>query len=90
MALRAADLGYLHVHPEGHPGDGVTPAGPGITFALTAPSAGDYRLFLDFQHEDVVRTAEFTLTVAKGTPAAATTIRTEHTGHQPVPGGHTH
>ncbi|WP_067470396.1 hypothetical protein [Nocardia amamiensis] len=89
VALRAADLGYLHVHPEGHPGDGVTPAGPGITFALTAPSAGDYRLFLDFQHEGVVRTAEFTLTV-QGTPAADTATHTEHTVQQPVPGGHSH
>ncbi|WP_062981032.1 hypothetical protein [Nocardia anaemiae] len=64
VALRAADLAYLHVHPEGSPGDGVTPAGPGITFYVDAPSAGDYRLFLDFQHEGVVRTAEFTLSVA--------------------------
>jgi len=63
VALRGADLAYLHVHPEGRPGDGTTPAGPGVTFALTAPSPGDYRLFLDFQHEGVVRTAEFTVTV---------------------------
>lgn len=61
VALRAGDLAYLHVHPAGEPGDGVTPAGPGITFYATAPSAGDYRLFLDFQHAGVVRTAEFTL-----------------------------
>ncbi len=64
VALRAADLAYLHVHPEGSPGDGLTPAGPGIIFYVDAPSAGDYRLFLDFQHEGVVRTAEFTLSVA--------------------------
>ncbi|MGW4328399.1 hypothetical protein ACWEKR_21145 [Nocardia sp. NPDC004573] len=88
VALRAADLGYLHVHPEGHPGDGVTTAGPGITFAITAPSAGDYRLFLDFQHEGVVRTAEFTLTVAPGTPAVDASNQQEHTGQQPD--GHAH
>ncbi|WP_330251270.1 hypothetical protein OG874_34700 [Nocardia sp. NBC_00565] len=70
VALRAADLAYLHVHPEGSPGDGVTPAGPGITFYVDAPSAGDYRLFLDFQHEGVVRTAEFTVSVASGATAA--------------------
>lgn len=63
VALRGADLAYLHVHPEGHPGDGETAAGPGISFAMTAPSPGDYRLFLDFQHRGVVRTAEFTVTV---------------------------
>ncbi|MGV9819066.1 hypothetical protein [Nocardia xishanensis] len=82
VALRAADLAYLHVHPEGHPGDGVTPAGPGITFAMTAPSAGDYRLFLDFQHEGVVRTAEFTVSVPSGD--AQTAEPAEHganTGH---------
>ncbi|MFE7744093.1 hypothetical protein [Nocardia sp. NPDC057455] len=90
VALRAADLGYLHVHPEGHPGDGVTAAGPGITFAVTAPSAGDYRLFLDFQHEGVVRTAEFTLTVAPYTPAADASTHNEHTGQQPAPDGHAH
>ena len=74
VALRAGDLAYLHVHPAGEPGDGVTPAGPGITFYATAPSAGDYRLFLDFRHADVVRTAEFTLHAGEttGTPAAPT------------------
>jgi len=63
VALRTGDLGYLHVHPTGEPGDGVTPAGPGITFATTTPSPGSYRLFLDFRHGDVVRTAAFTVTV---------------------------
>ncbi|MFF3221304.1 hypothetical protein ACFYV7_00790 [Nocardia suismassiliense] len=84
VALRAADLAYLHVHPDGHPGDGVTPAGPGITFYVTAPSAGDYRLFLDFQHEGVVRTAEFTLTVGQGTGAAESAARDGH-GSTPPP-----
>ena len=59
VALRDGDLAYLHVHPAGAPGDGVTPAGPGITFYATIPSAGDYGLFLDFQHDGVVRTAAF-------------------------------
>jgi hypothetical protein len=62
VALRTGDLAYLHVHPTGEPGDGVTPAGPGITFATTTPSPGSYRLFLDFRHGDVVRTAAFTVT----------------------------
>ena len=63
VALRTGDLAYLHVHPTGEPGDGVTPAGPGITFATTTPSPGSYRLFLDFRHGDVVRTAAFTVAV---------------------------
>jgi hypothetical protein len=61
VALRGGDLAYLHVHPEGTPGDGVTPAGPDVTFFAEVPTAGTYRLFLDFQHGGVVRTAEFTL-----------------------------
>ncbi|WP_227997902.1 hypothetical protein [Nocardia australiensis] len=82
VALRADDLGYLHVHPDGHPGDGVTPSGPGITFYVTAPSAGDYRLFLDFQHDGVVRTAEFTLSVAPVPEGhGATTPEPAHSGH---------
>lgn len=60
VAIRAGDLGYLHVHPDGAPGDGKTRPGPAITFYVEVPTAGDYRLFLDFQHAGVVRTAEFT------------------------------
>jgi hypothetical protein len=52
VALREGDLAYLHVHPEG--GD----AGPEVPFAVEVPSAGGYRLFFDFRHEGVVRTAE--------------------------------
>ena len=70
VALREGDLAYLHVHPEGAPGDGRTPAGPEIEFIAEVPSSGGYRLFLDFQHGDVVRTAEFTATTS-GTGAAA-------------------
>jgi hypothetical protein len=62
VALRDGDLAYLHVHPAGEPGDGVTRPGPDVTFFTTAPSAGTYRLFLDFRHGDVVRTASFTVT----------------------------
>jgi hypothetical protein len=63
VALRSGDLAYLHVHPTGEPGDGKTKPGPGVSFAATAPSEGAYRLFLDFKHEGVVRTAAFTVRV---------------------------
>jgi hypothetical protein len=66
VALRAADLGYLHVHPMGEPRDGSTAPGPEIGFHATFPSGGNYRLFLDFQHAGVVRTAEFTVSVGDG------------------------
>ncbi|WP_432021818.1 hypothetical protein [Streptomyces parvus] len=61
VALRAGDLAYLHVHPNGEPGDGRTEPGPEVSFTATAPSKGAYRLFLDFRHEGQVRTAAFTV-----------------------------
>ncbi|MFC7448719.1 hypothetical protein [Rhodococcus daqingensis] len=66
VALRTGDLAYLHVHPQGEPGDGVTAPGPDVTFHAQAPTDGTYRLFLDFQHENVVRTAEFTVSTHEG------------------------
>lgn len=61
VALRSGDLAYLHVHPDGEPGDGATEPGPDVSFTTTAPSAGTYRLFFDFQHQGTVRTAAFTV-----------------------------
>jgi hypothetical protein len=70
VALRGGDLAYLHVHPDGEPGDGKTQAGPEIVFYAEAPSRGDYRLFLDFKHDGEVRTADFTIgTDPSGKPA---------------------
>jgi hypothetical protein len=43
------------------PGDGRTPAGPEIAFTAQVPSAGTYRLFLDFRHGGSVHTAAFTV-----------------------------
>ena len=63
VAIRASDLAYLHVHPTGEPGDGRATAGPEVRFAVHVPSAGDYRLFLDFSHGGQVRTAAFTAAV---------------------------
>ena len=61
VALRQGDLAYLHVHPDGEPGDGKTKPGPAVTFHAEAPSAGTYRLYLDFQHGSRAHTAEFTV-----------------------------
>ena len=68
VALRDGDMAYLHVHPNGTPGDGRTRPGPDIEFDMTPPSFGDYRLFLNFQHRGVVRTAEFTVHVKGPNP----------------------
>ncbi|MFD1539296.1 hypothetical protein [Nonomuraea guangzhouensis] len=84
VALRAGDLAYLHVHPDGAPGDGKTAAGPEITFYAEVPSGGAYRLFLDFQHEGTVRTADFTAKAAPapaGTPAPAPATTAPATTH---------
>lgn len=61
VALRDGDLAYLHVHPEGSPGDGSTEPGPDVVFYAAVPSAGTYHLYLDFQHAGEVRTAAFTV-----------------------------
>ncbi|NUT32737.1 MAG: hypothetical protein HOV79_06640 [Hamadaea sp.] len=89
VALRSGDLAYLHVHPDGEPGDGRTQAGPQIVFYAEVPSAGAYRLFLDFQHEGVVRTAEFTLTTAGvAAPAASPATVPSPTPSHGHTGGH--
>ncbi len=80
VALRGGDLAYLHVHPDGEPGDGKTQPGPDVVFHTTVPSAGTYHLYLDFQHDGVVRTAAFTVT-AGGTPKSKPQEHGESSGH---------
>ena len=91
VVLRDGDLAYLHVHPAGEPGDGTTRPGPDITFSATAPSAGDYRLFLDFQHDGVVRTAEFTARAsARATATAQPPAAEPSAASTSDAGGHEH
>jgi hypothetical protein len=70
--LREGDLAYLHVHPDGHPGDGSTEPGPEVVFYAGVPSEGRYRLFLDFRHDGVVRTAEFVVDTVDAADTAGT------------------
>jgi hypothetical protein len=89
VSLREGDLAYLHTHPDGAPGDGRTPAGPDVAFGVDVPTPGAYRLYLDFQHQDVVRTAEFTA-IANGAGApAAPDSPTPAPAHDDT-GGHGH
>ena len=81
VALRAADLAYLHVHPQDGPGKG-----PEVKFFVEVPTDGRYRLFFDFQHDGKVRTAEFTLAAGASTapvvtPAPTTKEEDGHAGH---------
>jgi hypothetical protein len=57
VAIRADDLDYLHVHPMESSEVGLIP------FMMHASGPGLYRLFLQFQHEGSVRTADFTVEV---------------------------
>jgi hypothetical protein len=50
VALREGDLAFLHVHP----------VGDSLAFAATFPTAGGYRLFLQFKVDGRVETVAFT------------------------------
>ena len=86
VALRAGDLAYLHVHPEGSPDDGVTAPGPDVTFFAEVPSAGRYHLYLDFKHGGVVRTAAFTIAASGSNPGGE--MPAGETGHGHSDGDH--
>ncbi|MEV7329439.1 hypothetical protein [Micromonospora sp. NPDC093244] len=92
VALRRGDLAYLHVHPDGTPGDGRTRPGPGVTFLAEVPSAGTYRLYLDFRHGGAVHTAEFTVVAgavtAGGDPRPSGTAPTGEPEHGTPGHGH--
>ncbi|MFI6868370.1 hypothetical protein [Nocardia sp. NPDC050406] len=79
VALRASDLAYLHVHPQGEVGK--TPAGPAVAFHAEAPSGGEYRLYLDFSHNNAVHTAEFTIAATAPTSASPGGHGTHGGGH---------
>jgi hypothetical protein len=55
VALRRGDLAYLHVHPDEN----------NLKFMAEFPTAGEYRLFLQFQVDGRVHTAEFTQEVGR-------------------------
>ena len=54
VALRQGDLAYLHVHPDADR----------LKFMATFPTAGAYRLFLQFKVDGSVHTAAFTQEVS--------------------------
>jgi hypothetical protein len=55
VALREGDLGFLHVHPDEHR----------LRFMAELPTAGRYRLFLQFKAGGRVHTAAFTREVSR-------------------------
>ena len=79
VALREGDMEYLHVHAEGEdPAPGET-SGPEISFMAEAPTAGRYFLYLDFQVDGEVHTAQFVLEADHGIEGADTEAHSE--GH---------
>lgn len=52
VALREGDLAFLHVHPSEHDDS--------VSFETEFPTAGAYRLFLQFKHDGRVHTVAFT------------------------------
>lgn len=87
VALREGDLAYLHVHPT----DAADLEAHQVGFAAEVPSAGGYRLYLDFQVDGVVRTAEFALTADRGTAASgAGNGGHDDGGHDETGGDHDH
>lgn len=61
VAIRAADMAFLHVHPVEVAG--APPPAHEVRFAVTTPTPGDYRFFFDFAHAGTVHTAAFTVRV---------------------------
>jgi hypothetical protein len=55
VALRQGDLAFLHVHPDEH----------SLKFMATFPTAGNYRLFLQFRTEGRVHPVAFTQEVSR-------------------------
>jgi hypothetical protein len=55
VALRQGDLAFLHVHPDED----------SLKFMATFPTAGAYRLFLQFKVDGRVHTAAFTQEVSR-------------------------
>ena len=59
VVIRPTDLGYLHMHPTGQG------SGPRLDFQGAVPDKGDYRIFVDFYHQDQPHLAEFTVQVTR-------------------------
>ncbi|HYO41202.1 MAG TPA: hypothetical protein VER39_16260 [Nocardioidaceae bacterium] len=88
VALRAGDLAFLHVHPDGTPDDAATKPGPEVVFHAAVPSPSTYHLYLDFKHNGVVRTASFAVDAGGAASSAAAPPRDQNPGETPAHGGH--
>lgn len=81
VALREGDLAFLHVHAEGEDPEAGDSAGPEIVFAAEAPTSGRYLLYLDFQVNGEVHTAEFVLDAARSDGSTDSESGSHSEGH---------
>lgn len=65
-AVRQGDLARFELQPEVTGAAAGDRSGPGIAFTGEVPSAGGYRLFLDYRSGGALRSCEFTLPTAPG------------------------
>ncbi|MDP3725590.1 MAG: hypothetical protein Q8R36_00155 [bacterium] len=63
VVLREGDLQFIHAHPTQSPD--VQQTGK-ITFMITFPEAGNYKLFSQFQHKGKIITSDFMVSVIEG------------------------
>jgi len=75
VVLRETDLKYLHVHPA------PSAASAPIPFHVEVPTAGSYRLYLDYKVDGVVRTASFTLVATDDEAGTGGTDGMDHGDH---------
>lgn len=81
VALRDGDLAYLHVHAAGDEPEAGETSGPEIALAAEAPTAGRYLLYLDFQVDGTVHTAEFVLDASQAQGVTETEGDSHDDGH---------
>ncbi|MFC4139758.1 MULTISPECIES: hypothetical protein [unclassified Microbacterium] len=81
VALREGDLAYLHVHALGETPAAGDLSGPEVAFHASAPTAGRYFLFLDFQVDGRVRTASFVVEASGAAPTATADHHEHHAVH---------
>ncbi len=63
VVIREGDLQFIHAHPTQNPD--AQQIGK-VTFMITFPKAGNYKLFSQFQHEGKIITSDFLVNVSKG------------------------
>lgn len=80
VALRVGDLAYLHVHPQGDEPGAHERGGPDIRFTAHIPTAGRYLLYLDFQIDGQVHTAQFVVDAGHGDGTHAESGSASHSG----------